>query len=106
MRLYEQANEALQRQLQCQQDLAIAEQELRNHKLLNLKLEEDIDLQTDKKIKLQQNSQKNRKMIARTIRKTQTFLVDSEKLLRGKLLAVSSMGRELGRLEKERGIIE
>ena len=44
-------------------------------------------------------------MIARTIRKTQTFLVDSEKLLREKLLSVSSMNRELGRLEKESSII-
>jgi len=39
------------------------------------------------------------------IRKTQTFLVDSEKLLKEKLLAVKSMNHELGRLNIERGIV-
>jgi len=32
-------------------------------------------------------------------------LVDSERLLKGKLLAVKSMSTELDRLDKERGII-
>lgn len=44
-------------------------------------------------------------MIARTIRKTQTFLVDSEKLLKEKLLAVRSMNHEMTRLDKERQIV-
>jgi len=39
------------------------------------------------------------------IRKTQTFLVDSEALLKEKLLAVKSMNHELGRLNKERSIV-
>ena len=46
--------------------------------------------------------QRARKQIARTIRKTGTYLVDAEKLLKEKLLAVRSMNHELTRLEKER----
>ena len=40
------------------------------------------------------------------IKKTQTFLVDSERLLKEKLLAVKSMNHELDRLNQERVIIE
>ena len=39
------------------------------------------------------------------IRKTQTYLVDSERLLTDKLVAVKSLRTELSRLEKERTII-
>ena len=62
---------------------------------LLVKLEEEIDAQIDEKVAFQQKSQRARKMIARMIRKTQTYLVDSEKLLKEKLLAVKSMNHEL-----------
>ena len=39
------------------------------------------------------------------IRKTQTFMVDSERLLKEKLLAVKQMNHELMRLNKEKVII-
>jgi hypothetical protein len=39
------------------------------------------------------------------IRKTQTFMVDSERLLKEKLLAVKGMNHELMRLNKEKVII-
>jgi len=60
-----------------------------------MKLEEEIDAQIDEKVGFQQKSQRARKMIARMIRKTQTYLVDSEKLLKEKLLAVKSINHEL-----------
>lgn len=81
------------------------DQKLRHHKLLNLQMDENIDGQIDKKIRLQQDAQRARKNIARMIRKTQTYLVDSEKLLTDKLIAVKSMANELNRLEKERMLI-
>lgn len=60
----------------------------------------------DERIDIQLKAQKTRKEIARMIKKTQTFLVDSERLLKEKLLAVKSMNHELDRLNQERVIIE
>ena len=85
---------------------AITEQEIHKLKLDKIQLEEDIDAQVDKKIAIQQNMQRARKQIARTINKTQTFLVQSEKLLKEKLLNVKSMNHEMARLEKERAIVQ
>jgi hypothetical protein len=99
------AKTALDTQLDTQRNFALAEQELRNTKLLKMRLEEEIEQADDTKINLQQKSQRARKQIARTIRKTQTFLVDQEKLLKEKLLAVKIMNHEIVRLNKEQGII-
>ena len=74
---------------------------MRNQKLLKMKLEEQIDGQVDKKIKLKQDTTRARKQIARTIRKSQTYLLDAEKLLRSKLTAVNSLRTELDRLSRE-----
>lgn len=49
---------------------AITEQEIHKLKLDKIQLEEDIDAQVDKKIAIQQNMQRARKQIARTINKT------------------------------------
>jgi len=81
------------------------EKQLRENKLLKMQLEEDIEMQDEAKDKLQQKSMVARKQIARTIRKTQTFLSDQERLLKEKLLAVKSMNHEIMRLYKEREII-
>ena len=43
--------------------------------LRKVKLEQDIETQVDKKVEIQLGSQRARKNIARTIRKTQTYLV-------------------------------
>ena len=87
-------------------DNAIAEQEIRKFQLDKIQLEEDIDAQVDKKIEIQQSMQRARKQIARTIQKTQKYLVNSEKLLKEKLLTVRSMNHEMARLEKERAIVQ
>ena len=99
--LYVEAKTALDTQLEVQRNFALAEQELRNTKLLKMRLEEEIEQCDDTKINLQQKSQRARKQIARTIRKTQTFLVEQEKLLKEKLLAVKIMNHEIVRLNKE-----
>ena len=53
-------------------------------------LEETIDEQFDKQIAIKQKSAKTRKQIARTMKKTQTYLVDVERLLREKLSSLQS----------------
>ena len=80
----------------------MTEQEIRDSRLMNIKLDEQIDAQLDKKIALQQSMQRARKQIARTIGKTNTYLVDASNLLKDKLTAVRSMNHELSRLDKER----
>ena len=65
-------------------------------------LEENIDEQIDNQIAVKQKSAKTRKMIARTMKKTQTYLVDVERLLREKLSALQSQEIEMRRLASER----
>ena len=45
-------------------------------------------------------------MVARTLRKTQTYLVDVERLLREKISALQSQEFEMRRLGNERKIVE
>lgn len=71
-----------------------------------MQLEIELDEQKDSRYNLQMKSKRARKQIARMIHKTQTFLVDSERLLKEKLLAVKSMNHEILRLDKERSIID
>lgn len=69
-RMFKEAAGQLASKLKVQQQLAVTEQELRNSKLKNIQLEEDIDSQTDAKILVKQKSAKSRKQIARIIKKT------------------------------------
>ena len=89
-----------------EQQVAFLKQEIRNHNLKNMVLEENIDEQIDKQIELKQKCAKSRKMINRTMTKTQTYLVDVERLLREKLSALQSQEIEVRRLASERQIIE
>ena len=57
------------------------------------------------KKKLQFKSQKARKQIARTIRKTQVYITEQEKHLKEKLVNVRRMNHDLMRHQKERDII-
>ena len=88
------------------QRLAVVKQEIRNHQLRNMVLEETIDEQFDKQIEVTQKSAKTRKQIARTMKKTQTYLVDVERLLREKLSSLQSQDIEMRRLASEREIVE
>ena len=65
-------------------------------------LEENIDEQIDKQIEVKQKAAKARKQIARTMKKTETYLVDVERLLREKLSALQSQEIEDRRLKSER----
>ena len=65
-------------------------------------LEENIDEQIDKQIEIKQKAAKARKQIARTMKKTETYLVDVERLLREKLSALQSQEIEDRRLKSER----
>ena len=65
-------------------------------------LEENIDEQIDKQIEVKQRAAKARKQIARTMKKTETYLVDVERLLREKLSALQSQEIEDRRLKSER----
>lgn len=68
----------------------------------NMMLEENIDEQIDKQIEIKQKAAKARKQIARTMKKTETYLVDVERLLREKLSALQSQEIEDRRLKSER----
>ena len=68
----------------------------------NMMLEENIDEQIDKQIEVKQKAAKARKQIARTMKKTETYLVDVERLLREKLSALQSQEIEDRRLKSER----
>ena len=103
--LYEESKAAQEIQLNAQKEFAIKEQEVRNNMLVKMKLEEQIEEQDERKMKLQQKSMRARQQIARTIRKTQTFIVDQEKLLKEKLLTVKIMNHDIMKLNKQHGII-
>ena len=69
-------------------------------------LEENIDEQIDKQIEIKQKAAKARKQISRTMKKTETYLVDVERLLREKLSALQSQEIEDRRLKSERQIVD
>ena len=69
-------------------------------------LEENIDEQIDKQIEIKQKAAKVRKQISRTMKKTETYLVDVERLLREKLSALQSQEIEDRRLKSERQIVD
>ena len=69
-------------------------------------LEESIDEQIDKQIEIKQKAAKARKQISRTMKKTETYLVDVERLLREKLSGLQSQEIEDRRLKSERQIVD
>ena len=71
------------------------------HQLMNIILEQEVENQIDKQILQRQNLQKQRKMNARTMKKTQTYLVELEKILREKQVSVQSQQMELARISAE-----
>jgi len=97
---------AYQEKCKLEERVAHVKQQIRNHQLKNMMLEENIDEQIDKQIEVKQKAAKARKQIARTMKKTETYLVDVERLLREKLSALQSQEIEDRRLKSERQIVE
>ena len=93
---------AYQEKCKLEERVAHVKQQIRNHQLKNMMLEENIDEQIDKQIEVKQKAAKARKQIARTMKKTETYLVDVERLLREKLSALQSQEIEDRRLKSER----
>lgn len=83
------------------QELEDTKLERDKHQLMNIILEQDVENQIDKQILQRQNLQKQRKMNARTMKKTQTYLVELEKILREKQVSVQSQQMELARISAE-----
>lgn len=87
---YKNCKENNDHQVDAHQQLEQVKLERDKHQLMNLVLEQEVESQIDQQICQRQKLQKQRKMNARTIKKTQTYLVELEATLREKQVKVQS----------------